>query len=246
MINELYHLSQSLEKCGISAVRIHPWIQPSKKGTGLRVVLDPTAHVKKVEYLNKEDVANLWNIKQSNHKMFPVINLKTPLWKVSEQDDIERLLKFRDKKRTVAESIEEISQIIQKSEFDFTKAQDVFNKLYKLPHEALALLIEEQAQEFKAFHQLIEICGNLDKEDAIMAMIHEFSDTFLEALKLGRIDDYALMHSVFFGKWQKKYNRFGEESITLFFDIDYADMDELDCYEISSPEMKTYISRLLM
>lgn len=245
MINELYHLSQSLETCGISAESVHPWIQPPKKGAGLRVVLDQAAHVKKVEYLSREDVSSLWNIKQSNHKMFPVINLKTPLWKVSDQPDVEQLLEFRNKKRSVAESIEQISQIIQKSEFGFTKAQDVLNKIYKLPQESLSDIVEEQAQAFQAFHQLIEVCANFDTEDAVMTMIHEFSDAFLEALHVGRIDDASVMHSVFFGKWQEKQKQFGEESITLFFDIDYADMETLEYYEISSSEMKAYMNRRL-
>lgn len=245
MINELYHLSQSLKQCKISADNIHPWIQPPKKGSGLRVILDHAAHVKKVEYLGKEEVASLWNIKQSNHKMFPIVNLKTPLWKVKEQSDIQQLLEFRNKKRGVAESIEHITHIIQKADFGFIKAQDLLNKIYKLPQEALSTLVEEEAQEFSSFRKLIEICANLNEEDSITRMVHEFSDKFLEALQFGRIDDYSLMHSVFFGKWQEKTNCFGEESITLFFDIDYADIMNLDFYEISSAEMKVYINARL-
>ncbi len=245
MINELYQLSQSLKNCEVSADKIHSWIQPAKKGTGLRLILDQTAQVKKVEYLNKEDVASLWNIKQSNHKMFPVINLKTPLWEVKEQSDVEQLLEFRKKKRSVAESIEQVSNIIQKSDFCFTKTQDVLNKIYKLPQESLTELIEEEAQEFGAFRQLVEICAHFNDEDAIIRMLHEFSDKFLAALQTAKIDDESLMHSVFFGKWQEKKKSFGEESITLFFDIDYVDRMDLNFCEIRSVEMKAYINKRL-
>ena len=245
MINELYSLSQSLERCRITAEKIHPWIQPLKKGTGLRVVLDQSAHVKKVEYLNKERVSGLWNIKQSNHKMFPVVNLKTPLWAVNDQTEIEQLLAFRKKKRSVAESIGSVSQILQNATFCFSRVPDIVKKIYKFPYEELAALVEEDASKFRAFHTLIEACANLNEETAVISMIHEFSDKFLEALQQGRIDDAALMHSVFFGKWQEKKNSFGEDSITLFFDIDYADMLDHDFWEISSAEMKAYINTRL-
>lgn len=244
MINELYHLSRCLKKCQVTADKIHPWIQPSKKGSGLRIILSESAHVKKVEYVNAEKVASLWNIKQSNHKMFPIVNLKTPLWDVREPSEIAQLLEFRKKEVPVAKSIGRIVEILQHANFSFgKKAKDLLNKVYQFPQETLSNL-SEQIQEFAAFDKLIEVCLQLHDEDAINRLIREFSDTFLEALQQGRIDDYALMHSVFFGKWQEKEKTFGEASITVIFDVDEDDLPS-ECVSIASDEMKAYINERL-
>jgi hypothetical protein len=243
MINELYYLSQCLNKCEVTTEKIHPWIQPPKKGSGLRIILDESAHVKKVEYLNAENMSSLWNIKQSNHKMFPIMNLKTPLWEVKELSDIVQLLEFRKKDVSVANSIDRIARILQNTDFCFKKASDLLNKIYQFPYEALSTLVGD-VQEFAAFNKLIAICMQLHDEEAIKRMIQEVSDIFLEALQHGKIDDASLMHGLFFGKWKDKEQEFGEESITLVFDIDYIDMP-VECVQISSNEMKTYINQRL-
>src|SRR4030042_7121128 len=73
MLNELYILSKSLERCGLQVKKIHPWISSIKKGDGLRVVLNINGLIKKIEYLSSELVANLWKISSDNHNNFPVI-----------------------------------------------------------------------------------------------------------------------------------------------------------------------------
>ena len=244
MLNELYQLSRCLKKCQVSADKIHPWIQPPKKGSGLRVILDEFAQVKKVEYVSAENVASLWNIKQSNHKMFPIVNLKTPLWNVREPSEIAQLLEFRKKETSVANSIARIVDILQRADFGFgKKAKDLLNKVYQFPKETLASL-SDQNQEFAAFDKLIKVCLQLHEEESINRLIREFSDKFLEALQQGRIDDEALMHSVFFGKWKEKEKQFGEDSITVIFDVDEDDLPA-DCVRMASIEMKEYINKRL-
>lgn len=244
MLNELYQLSRCLKNCQVSAKKIHPWIQPPKKGNGLRVILDESAHVKKVEYVSAENMASLWNIKQSNHKMFPIVNLKTPLWNVQEPSEIAQLLEFRKKETPVANSIARIVEILQHANFGFgKKAKDLLNKVYLFPQETLSSL-SEQIEEFAAFDGLMHVCLQLHDEDLINQLIREFSDKFIEALQQGRIDDVSIMHSVFFGKWQEKDKRFGEDSITVIFDVDEDDLP-VDCVRMASIEMKNYINQCL-
>ena len=240
MLNELYQLSRCLKNCQVSAKKIHPWIQPPKKGNGLRVILDESAHIKKVEYVSAENMASLWNIKQSNHKMFPIVNLKTPLWNVQELSEIAQLLEFREKKVSVAKSFERIIEILQHADFCFEKSADLLNKVYQFPQGTL-LSLSEQIEEFAAFDGLMHVCLQLHDEDLINRLIREFSDKFIEALQQGRIDDSSLMHSVLFGKWQEKENKFGEESITVIFDVDEDDLPVV-CVRMASDEMKKYIN----
>jgi len=95
MLNELYHLSRNLQKCGIIYDALHQYIKEPGKAEGLIIGIDQNGLPKTVEYISAEHMHRLWTLRQGQHNSFPYVKLKKPIFDVKLDDPIYETFKNR-------------------------------------------------------------------------------------------------------------------------------------------------------
>lgn len=117
MLNELWELSNSLEKAGIVAPSRHPrltWPRPSG-GTYIRVRLTALGSVGAVEDIAEDERGGLWAIGEGNQNFFPVCRLAYAAsdngWAVKTSDLIRRLARKAEELRDVCGGDEQLAHV---------------------------------------------------------------------------------------------------------------------------------------
>ena len=91
MLNELYELSQALEKYGQLQSTTHPNVSNIGKGHTLLIALDQQGLPKEIRLLQKDETALLWKHSKGNHNSFPAIRVKKPLLQEIESNKQETI-----------------------------------------------------------------------------------------------------------------------------------------------------------
>ena len=94
MLNELYKLSSSLKKCGITIGTQHQDVKKPGKGDGLIIEVDRQGQPANVEFADSIKMTKLWTIRKGKHNSFPHMKLK-PLWNSALDDPVRDELEHR-------------------------------------------------------------------------------------------------------------------------------------------------------
>ncbi len=99
MLSELYTLNESLRRCGNVPEKSDPRITCHKKEDGFIIGLDKDGKTKRIEFLPKQKMAEVWKVAPSKQQTFPVLNLKVPVWQPLESvENIRASLKGKKEK----------------------------------------------------------------------------------------------------------------------------------------------------
>ncbi len=83
MLNELKLMMDGLKAANIPLESMHEDLHQAGGKEAVRVILERTlknqVHIKKVEYISKEDLDNIWVIGSNNQDRFPIFKLTVPL-----------------------------------------------------------------------------------------------------------------------------------------------------------------------
>jgi len=222
MLNEIYTLHKSLERCGIAPERIHPWVTDHKKEDGFIVGIDESGEVRRVEFHPKEKMATTWKLKPDNQKSFPVYNLKIPIWTpILSAEENRRLLEEK-------KGIERFNQLKaicdQATLFSHIKGQDI-DKYIKSIENRFSVFPSEIQKQLKTSHQENSVFWDLlDRAQKIadngQLFLQKLSDLVIKNCMEGRIESWEVVEQLLLGKWHKKKKIYESGDIPIVLDVD--------------------------
>lgn len=252
MINEIYELSRSLNRCKQNVPSLHPWIMPLRKSETLilRVgVENGQPVVRDVEYCVPERAVLLWKVQKNKFNTFPGINLYGPIFKADGSvPRVEKLLSDK-KKMTPVEIANCLADIVTDCEALPDKKQIVklYNQLHTFPHKDLLPLVEETNLREEAFRALIQTFDGLKKE-TVVAFLKNMVEVILDRSKNGELDSAStIVQDLIIGKWDNLRAKFRESSVSVFFDLaDYKPLHLENPVKITDSAMKEFVSQRLL
>ncbi|MCX6179287.1 MAG: hypothetical protein NT163_07990 [Chlorobiales bacterium] len=226
MLSELYTLHESLRRCGIVPEKSDTWITYHKKEDGFVVGLDEEGEVKRIEYLPKQRMAEVWKAAPSNHHSFPALNLKVPVWQPSESVESIRA-SLKGKKGKVR--VEQVKAICNASAL--------------CPHgkgQSLDQYLQNFSKRLTAFPKELDLiirpvldadCIVLDLLNRVQKIrnqsgqfLRQLSELAINASLDGRLDSWELVERLLLGMWDEKENNYKSFDIPIVLDVDnYSD-----------------------
>src|SRR5262244_2043482 len=97
MLNELYALAKSLERCGLNPPTYHPSLKQNAKKDGFVLGIQDNGAVGFVEFCEAKKMGEVWRIESSSNGVsFPGFNLASPIWKPMDNamEIVQKLLKL--------------------------------------------------------------------------------------------------------------------------------------------------------
>jgi hypothetical protein len=236
MLNELYKLKSSLEKCGILAPRIHPSIKNAGKKEGLILYIDDNG-ITGLDYVDKRTMDSYWKITESNQQNFPVFKLDVPIYETElPTDELKKICDTKD--------IENLEKIVNNSAFT-KKNKKLAKRIYEYPKKILDIIIDNTSKE-NILGILINRLMNLHKQNNISDdkwFLKQLSRNILSALKDGRLKEWNIAETIFFGAWETKRKGYKKSEISLVLDVaDYIQRGQ----RISDKKTMNEINQILL
>ncbi len=104
MLNELYHLSEVLERERITLSDWHKYLKPlpnaSEKKPCFRISIDQDGSITDIEAMEKENTSCLRKWEKSNGNSFPGFNIQ-PLYRISNEDNKKIIKRWREGKASI-------------------------------------------------------------------------------------------------------------------------------------------------
>jgi len=240
MINELFHLHKSLERCGLKPPDLHPSVKSPKRQEGFVVGIAANGQVATVERCKPDRMASLWMIMPDNQNRFPVIPLKAPIFKVAlAAEEVSDLHEQDAQKRCVA-----LQRICEKAELAYTskRLKKLSSRIRDFPLR-LKPDFQNTPRSLEAFRELIERLAT----HALSAdtFLNQLTFTAIKCCHSGRleVDAIDLVESLLIGKWNEKAQAFKSIDIPIVFDVDdYHKFEE----RVAAPQLKSVISEQLL
>jgi hypothetical protein len=226
MLSELYTLNESLIRCGNDPEESHPWITYHKKEDGFVIGLDEDGKAKRIEFLSKQRMAEVWKVVPNNQHSFPVLNIKVPVWKpLKSLEDIRAFLKGKKGK----ERIEQVKTICDASDlYPHGKEQNLNQYLQKLNNrfsdfpKELDVIIRPVLD---ADCIVLDLLNRVQKiRNQSERFLRQLSELAINAILEGQLDSWELVERLLLGKWDEKENTYKSFDIPIVLDVDnYSD-----------------------
>jgi hypothetical protein len=250
MLNELYQLSQSLQKCGIVFGTVHQDVKTPGKGDGFLIEIDEQGKPVNIEFTDSAKMTRLWTIRKGKHNSFPYVKIK-PLWNLALDDSLRDYLKYvRNKKETKhihSEKIKEIFTPVCNAE-ELNKQEVLISKWARNK----ILVLKDKDKKLKALLQLAERLPGDD--NGTTTFIATLAALFLKKVQIFVEDGFGysdkdgkkrqeIIETIFIGKIKKEK---GKEKVVcdipLFFDV--SDWPQYS-YRVSDPAMGKFVGESL-
>lgn len=244
MLNELYILNESLRRCGNVPEKSHTWITYHKKEDGFIVGLDEQGNAKRIEFIPKQRMVEVWKVVPNNQHSFPVLNLKVPVWRPIE--NIERI-RGSLKGKKGKERIEQVKIICDTSNlFPHGKEQNLEQYLRKInnrfsgfPKELDAIIRPFLEADFIVLDLLnrVQKIGNHSEQ-----FLRQLSELVINASLEGRLDAWELTEQLLLGKWDERAYAYKNFDVPIVLDVDnYYDF----LYRIFDALVKKHVNNAL-
>ncbi|MFA5272353.1 MAG: hypothetical protein WC412_08490, partial [Candidatus Omnitrophota bacterium] len=228
MINELYTLSQCLQRCGIQFGKPHPDVKTPGKSEGFIVEINKNGMLETLKYVSAKDIAKLWTLRKGKHNSFPFVKLKKPVWDIP----------FDDPAR------DELKKMKRNSVEKKSKLQNVCKKR-KLNKQGIGLAswtkkridcIRNKDEEINAIVDLVDRFSIIEKSQ------EKFFGKFSELIFKEVNEQFAdIAATILIGNIKER----GREivcDVPLFFDI--SDWDKYSC-RVADPKMGVLVGKYL-
>jgi len=228
MINELYTLSQCLQRCGIQVGEPHQDIKAPGKSEGFVVGINKNGIPETLEFIDKGKMARLWTLRKGKHNSFPFVKLKNPIWDVSFNDHVR----------------EELKKLTRNPAEKKNKLQDVCSKR-KLNKQDICLAgwtkerincIRGKDDKINAFVELADRFLKIEKSQE--EFFRELSKLMLKEVNGQLVDTKAV---ILIGGIKERGQKVVCD-VPLFFDI--TDWDQY-LVRVADPEMGKLVSKYL-
>jgi len=238
MLNELYQLSSSLKKCGITIGTQHQDVKKPGKGDGFIIEVDSQCQPVNIVFTDSEKMTTLWTIRKGKHNSFPHMKLK-PLWNSTLDDPVrDDLKKLRNKRNAKDDYSAKLEQICGSKEIN--KQGGLLSKWAKQKIQTLS-------EKDRKLDSLLQLVGRIPVDaNKTATFMTTLANLFLQKMQTIIDEGYGnsekdgkkrqeIMETVFIGKIKKEK---GKEKVVcdvpLFFDI--SDWPKLSC-RVADPAM---------
>lgn len=221
MLNELYQLHQSLERCNLSVPQSHSWVQPLTTGKGqpfFIVGIKENGDLGSLEYRDASEMKRFWQIKESNHSRFPAFEIHAPLWGISSEIYIKSI--FSEKNQVSRwNQIEKLIKVLAPA-YDKKQLITLSNKLNGLPTKIYDRLSASQDNLLVLMHSRLQKRNNID--DNALRFISSITRLVIENVKSGNFsaDALDLAEKLLLGKWDNKNKELQSVNIPVIIDFD--------------------------
>lgn len=218
MLNELFSMSQSLERCGLLVTSRHERLKKNPNVDAFILGIGEDGLVASIEFCPRERTKEIFNINSGeNGVSFPGFKLSGPLWIINEtaQPLVERLRRI--KKESVSERLTLLEQIIHDATFASDSAKDRFleSNLHEFPAKVQQLLGSCPA-DFCVISNLLTrlVESQVSKE----AFLKSLSEAGMRAYRAGKLSASAalLLQNLLLG--EDKKGRFGKSRIAVILE----------------------------
>ena len=198
MLTELYDLSTSLQRYGLSVQQRHQWVKPLKKQPAIIIRLDESACVKEAFPIAVTEAAKLWKIEKDYHNSFPAFNLKAPLFEVPCDHPVRLRLEAKD--ATGHEKAALLRDLITSEPFRDGPlgSARLQVRLQGLPLELLPIFEENSEPGLDAFRELLRRVKSLEFD--IARILKEAGLLCIAALETGESSNIELVEQLLIGK----------------------------------------------
>jgi len=240
MLNEVLTLNKSLNRCGVQIPTIHRWLQEHKRQEGFIVGISSDGQIVAIEYCASDRMAKIWKVMPDNQKSFPVINLKTPIWKTSISPM--ELRKQFDNKKEISARCDVMRQFCKNGALAYKKTEisKLKGRLCGYPSELL--------KELDVYSTAPDVIKTLiirlqSFEHNPETFLNQISHMAISSCLSGDIDSVDLVESLLFGKWSKKRGEFGKGDIPIVLDL--ADYHKY-VHRVTDPDLKQIVNDMLL
>lgn len=239
MLNEIYTLHRSLQRCGLSVPKRHTWLKFPRREAGIIVGLDALGGIGTVEFCPADKMASIWKIMPDNQKSFPVINLKVPIYQVNMR--YEMLCKLIDEPDALVryKRMQRLGELVS-----LAYSEEELGKLGKrfsgFPAE-LQTLIPEENQDLAPVFVILQRIRKL--ADGARQFLNQLAAAIVLAARMDTLQDAELVATILFGKRNKKKRIFEKKEVPVVFDLaDYARFNR----RIIEAELGEYVNKALL
>lgn len=239
MLNELYKLKNSLKNCKILAPQIHSWIQNAGKKERLILYIDDKG-INSLNYVPKGDIGTHWKVTKDNQHSFPVFKLDTPILKINlSADEIKCVFSKKN--------LSGLEEVITGCEFTYDKKRSkaLYGRIYDYPKEILEIITQNNCCKENVLGILITRLVNLQVNNSQddKWFLKQLTEVILNSLKEGKLQEWNVVETIFFGTWDKTKKKYKEGDISLVLDIaDYIKMRR----RVTDNETKNEINMMLL
>lgn len=229
MLNEGYALAKSLDKMGIRPHSRHRDVKEVGKGEGIVVGLNHHGEVQSIEYRNQ--MAELWTIREGKHNSFPVLKLQRPLLKIGKDSVLRRKLKEEHHANKKCNLI-----FAESTSVNITPHEQSWWKRLRERVEYLIQFFDDSRKGSEALKELMKRFLSTDSYE-------QFSGGLLRQLKRQQNHvPYPLLEKLLIGdKWDAKKKEYRAE---VYVALDVSDWEKYDI-RVASPKMETIASMCL-
>ena len=215
MLNELYVLAKSLEKCGLNPPTYHPSLKRNAKKDGFVLGIEDDGSVGFVEFCEAQKMGEVWRIESgSNGISFPGFNLASPIWKPMDNvaEIVQKLLKLP--KNHIQERLELLGTICQHSVLAYSDSQkkQLQSNLREFPAR-LWQIFSDSIPGYEAFSDLLSCL--IKSTYAIDEFLQMLTDTSLRLCREGRLGAVLEVERLLLGNWNKKKEEFATQTIPV-------------------------------
>lgn len=232
MLNELYKLSEALEKYGLLQTTTHPNINAVVREASLLIEIDKTGVARGSRLLNADETAKLWRHSRGNHHSFPAIRMQEPLLAETE---CAKLAEVSWENLKLSEKLDRLRKL------DFTKANPDCSriKIGKWSLGELTFDAEPDYPELSALEQLIKTFPN-DKNypKFLKSLLSFFSKKLPTTTNESEVD---MIKKLIVGDWNEAQQKYIVGSMT------YYDVYEVEQFPnvVASTATRTALVKLL-
>lgn len=223
MLNELYSMSQSLDRCGLIIPTRHKDLETNPRQDGFILAIDEDGSVASIEFCGKDRMKQILKIKSGeNGVSFPGFKIAGPLWSINliNQESIEKLIKLR--RDAVSERHNLIEQLLAGATFVYDslgEGQKHFlrKNLREFPAQVERML-GRCPPEYKILTDLLERL--LKSTVSESEFLKSLSAAGLHAAHTGKLsaDASVLLQHLLLGKWEKDKQRFVESKTAIILE----------------------------
>lgn len=240
MLSELGVLATSLAQLGVSSGSQHRWVKPLERGAFLRVELDSTGSVVRLESRTDEDATRLSKISKDNHNSFPAIKVDSPLFDLP----LDHALR-QDLEAGSLDAVAKIKETLTGLELK-AKAADLRRLAVRLHEFASELLpiFERDEKSVPALVRLLRTLGQRTLDPK--CFLRQLACAAFEELKQEPKD--ALLHQLLIGlpSKKKKMDGIGVESKKITIFLDTAQEPGEGLLTVAHPAMTNHYNRILL
>ena len=241
MLTDLYALTNSLLKNGVKIKEEANSIKKAAKTNGFLFAFDKESVISDVEHINGADMSKLWRVVESNHKRFPITNLKSPLCVIDSLEiiDFAKELFTVLKEKTLPDFL---GYCFNKYSINFNVSNKNVKAISTLAYKYPTAIIKQLKSEISgtAFFDLISDMTmwfsdnehNVTIQDKTNFIIMRMSAMLCQNALIGKIDNQVDIAAALFGRWNKKKTQFEEPKVQIgFYPTDRKNELFIDSYD---------------